>query len=74
MKNEIRAELDLRAEKISYKLRNHIMAKIPMVAVIGANEEKERVITIRYLDASQEVLPYAEAIEKLKKVCAVPEV
>ena len=50
------------------------MAKIPMVAVIGANEEKERVITIRYLDASQEVLPYAEAIEKLKKVCAVPEV
>ena len=72
--NEIRAELDLRAEKISYKLRNHIMSKVPMVAVIGANEEKDRMITIRYLDASQEVLPYADAIEKLKKICAVPEV
>ena len=74
IKAGLRSELDLRAEKISYKLRNHIMAKVPMVAVLGANEAKDRTITIRNLDGSQETLSYANAIEKIKTICAVPEI
>jgi threonyl-tRNA synthetase len=73
-KNNLRAELDLRAEKISYKIRAHIIEKVPIIAVVGANEAKNRTITLRYLDNSQETLPLLEAIAMLVKKCHPPEV
>jgi threonyl-tRNA synthetase len=72
--NGIRAELDLRSEKISYKIREHILEKTPVIAVIGAEEVKHRSLTLRYLDGNQETLPAAEALAKLKEECRPPMV
>ena len=47
-KNNIRVNLDLRNEKISYKIRQHVMQKIPYICVIGNNE----VIIEHYLSDS----------------------
>ncbi|MDR2067978.1 MAG: threonine--tRNA ligase [Holosporaceae bacterium] len=74
IKNNIRAELDLRAEKISYKIRAHIVEKIPIIAVVGTKEAKSGTITLRYLDGLQETLPLAEAIAMLVEKCRPPEV
>jgi threonyl-tRNA synthetase len=74
VKNNFRAELDLRAEKISYKIRAHIVEKIPIIAVIGANEEKNKTITLRFLDGLQETLPLTEAIAMLAEKCRSPEI
>jgi threonyl-tRNA synthetase len=73
LKNDgIRAELDIRAEKISYKIRNYILSKIPIAAIIGSNEVKDGMITLRYLDGVQETIAIPEAIDQIKKACAIP--
>lgn len=68
----IRSELDLRAEKISYKIRNHSVEKIPMMAIIGENEKSNNTITLRKMDGSQESLAFDSAIYLLKKICTEP--
>lgn len=68
----IRAEFDVRAEKISYKIRNHSVEKIPMMAIIGENEKSNGTITLRKMDGSQENLAFDSAIDLLKKTCAEP--
>ncbi len=68
----IRAEFDVRAEKISYKIRNHSVEKIPMMAIIGENEKSNGTITLRKMDGSQENLAFDGAIDLLKKTCAEP--
>ncbi|MDR1334645.1 MAG: threonine--tRNA ligase [Holosporaceae bacterium] len=73
-KNNIRSELDLRSEKISYKIRSHILEKIPVIVVIGAEEEKKNNLTLRYADGNQETLAAAEAILKIREMCRPPEV
>ncbi|MDR1982392.1 MAG: threonine--tRNA ligase [Holosporaceae bacterium] len=73
-KNGIRAELDLRPEKISYKIRNCIMEKIPIIAIIGAEEAQKRCLTLRYLDGEQETLSINEALTKINDLCRLPEV
>jgi threonyl-tRNA synthetase len=70
--NGIRSELDLRAEKISYKIRTHILAKVPIIAIIGANEAKDNVLTLRYLDCSQETMVATKALSVLKERCRPP--
>jgi threonyl-tRNA synthetase len=72
-KNGIRAELDLRSEKISYKIRSHILAKTPIIAVIGAEEAKQNNLTLRYPDGRQETLSASEALAKLKESGRPPE-
>lgn len=68
----IRTELDLRAEKISYKLREHILKKTPIIAIIGANEAKDGLVTLRYVDGSQEVMSVDEVITKMSTEAAMP--
>ncbi|MDR1235569.1 MAG: threonine--tRNA ligase [Holosporaceae bacterium] len=68
----IRTELDLRAEKISYKIRSHILEKTPIIVVIGAEEEKGNKLTLRYADGNQETLPVAEAVSKIVKASQPP--
>jgi threonyl-tRNA synthetase len=72
-RNDLRAELDLRAEKISYKIRNHILEKTPIIAIIGAEEVKQGNLTLRYLDGSQETMSVAEALDKIRKACRPPK-
>ena len=49
----IRSKLDLRNEKISYKIREHSNAKVPNIIVLGKNEAAAEMITVRKLGSSE---------------------
>ena len=49
----IRAELDLRNEKINYKVREHSVGKVPVILAIGAREVAERTVSVRRLGANR---------------------
>ena len=69
----IRAELDLRNEKINYKVREHSVKKVPVMLVIGKREAAERTVAIRRLGQDkQEVLALDEALAKLVKEAEMP--
>jgi threonyl-tRNA synthetase len=71
----IRAELDLRNEKINYKVREHSLAKVPNLLVLGRREAEERTVALRPLgtDARQEVLPLDALIERLRNEAIPPD-
>ncbi len=45
----VRAELDLRNEKINYKVRDHSLRKVPVILAVGAREVAERTVSVRRL-------------------------
>ena len=49
----LRADMDLRNEKISYKIREHSMSKIPMILVVGKKEAKHKTISLRRLGSNK---------------------
>lgn len=62
----IRAELDIRNEKINYKVREHSHAKVPNLFVVGVREAEEKTVAIRRLGSKeQDVAALNEAIESL---------
>jgi threonyl-tRNA synthetase len=68
----LRAEVDLRNEKINYKVREHSLAKVPVMLVVGKREAEEGKVSIRRLGSQdQTVVPLADAIAALR-VEAVP--
>ncbi|TAH37843.1 MAG: threonine--tRNA ligase [Alphaproteobacteria bacterium] len=72
----MRAEADLRNESINYKVREHSLAKVPVMLVLGKREAMERKVTIRYLGGDgqdkQETLGVDEALDKLKSLAVPP--
>ncbi len=59
----IRAELDLRPDKISYKVREHSLAKVPFILAVGAREKTEGTVALRRLGSrEQEVLTLDAAL------------
>ncbi|NTV11322.1 MAG: threonine--tRNA ligase, partial [Zoogloea sp.] len=46
-KQGVRAEVDLRNEKISYKIREHSMQKVPFILVVGDKEKAAGVVAVR---------------------------
>jgi threonyl-tRNA synthetase len=69
----LRAEADLANEKINYKIREHSLAKVPVMLVIGKREAETRTVALRRLGGrDQEVLALAETIAKLKGEAAAP--
>ena len=69
----IRAEIDLRNEKINYKVREHSLEKIPLMLVVGKREAEERTVALRRLGGKdQEVLALGEAVARLKAEAAHP--
>lgn len=68
----IRSEFDVKAEKISYKIRSHSVEKVPVIAIIGENEKSNNTITLRKMDGSQENLAFDSAIDLLHKICEEP--
>ena len=69
----LRVELDLRNEKIGYKVREHSVAKVPVMLVVGRNEVAGRQVAIRRLGAKdQEVLALDSAIDRLSLEAASP--
>ncbi|MCC5861697.1 MAG: threonine--tRNA ligase [Gammaproteobacteria bacterium] len=62
----LRTELDLRNEKINYKVREHSLQKIPVIIALGKREVEERTVSIRRLGAKgQRVLPLDDALAAL---------
>ncbi len=62
----LRAEADLRNQKIGYKVREHSLAKTPVMLVVGANEIAGRQVAMRRLGGKeQENLALADAIDRL---------
>jgi threonyl-tRNA synthetase len=62
----LRAELDLRNEKINYKVREHSLAKVPALLVVGKRESETASVAVRRLGGSaQETLALEDAIAKL---------
>jgi len=69
----LRAELDIRNEKINYKVREHSLAKVPAIFVVGKREAAEGTVAVRRLGGKdQEVLALEEAIHRLKEEAAMP--
>lgn len=68
-----RAELDLDADKINYKIRKHSLLKVPMMLILGKKEKESRQVSVRRLgDDAQETLALADFIAKLKVEMASP--
>ena len=57
----LRVELDLRNEKINYKVREHSLAKIPVLLVLGKKEAAERSVSIRRLGSEKQTSMSADA-------------
>jgi len=71
--NGLRVEIDLRNEKINYKVREHSLAKVPVLVVVGKKEAETRGVALRRLGgANQEILALDEATDRLAKEAAVP--
>ena len=71
----IRVETDLRNEKISYKVREHSLKKIPVILVCGAKEKENGTVTIRRFGSEkQEVMPFEEALKIFKHDARFPSV
>lgn len=71
----IRAEIDLRNEKISYKIREHSLKKVPVMLVVGKKEAADHTVTIRRLgQEKQETLALNDVIAKLKTEAAWPHI
>ena len=70
----IRVESDLRNEKINYKVREHSLAKVPHLLVVGKREAEEGKVAVRTLGAEhQKVMTLDEAIAMLKAEATPPD-
>lgn len=73
-KRGLRVELDLRNEKINYKVREHSLAKVPALLVVGRKEAAERTVSIRRLGSpNQTTLTLDEALASLVAEAGPPD-
>jgi threonyl-tRNA synthetase len=69
----LRAVLDAGNETISYKIREHSLAKVPIMLVVGKREASDRSVTLRRFGAAgQEPLALGDAVARLAREAAVP--
>lgn len=69
----IRVQLDLNNEKINYKIREHSLARIPIIVVVGRKEAEARTVSIRRLGSeNQEMLALQAALDKLEQETRIP--
>ncbi len=72
-KEGIKCEVDLRNEKISYKIRDHSLAKIPMIIVCGKKEVTDKTVTIRNLGSEkQETIKREDLIKNMLQKNKLP--
>jgi threonyl-tRNA synthetase len=70
----IRVNADLRNEKINYKVREHSLAKVPHLLVVGGREAEQRTVAIRSLGSDgQRIMSVDEAIAMLKGEATPPD-
>ncbi|MDO8378447.1 threonine--tRNA ligase [Phenylobacterium sp.] len=71
----LRVETDLRNEKINYKIREHSLAKAPVIAVVGRREAEEGKVALRRFGSDgQEILSLAQAAKTLALEALAPDV
>ncbi len=71
----LRADLDIRNEKINYKVREHSLAKVPYMLVVGRKEAETGTVALRQLGGqAQEVLALEAAVSKLVQLGSMPSV
>jgi threonyl-tRNA synthetase len=71
----LRVDSDLRNEKINYKVREHSLAKVPALLVVGKKEAAERTVSIRRLGSEgQQVMPLNAAVAALAGEAVPPDV
>jgi threonyl-tRNA synthetase len=69
----LRVEEDRRNEKINYKVREHSLAKVPVLVVVGRREAEQRSVSLRRLGAErQESVALADAVARLTAEARVP--
>ncbi len=72
-KEGIKCEVDLRNEKINYKIREHSLAKVPIIIVCGKKEVAEKTVTIRRLGSEkQETIKRGDLIKNMIKDNKLP--
>jgi threonyl-tRNA synthetase len=71
----LRVTSDLRNEKINYKVREHSLAKVPALLVVGKKEAAERTVSIRRLGSDKsETMPLDAALAALAEEAVPPDV
>jgi threonyl-tRNA synthetase len=74
-KNKIRNNIDLKNEKINYKIREHSLSKTPILMICGSKEQESQSITLRRLgQEKQDTLPLKEAVDLLVKESLAPKI
>ncbi len=68
----VRAELDIRNEKINYKVREHSLGKVPVILAIGAREVEERTVSVRRLGENRTAVTSLDEIVSEMKIAATP--
>ena len=70
----MRASSDLRNEKISYKVREHSVMKVPYILAVGGREEEAGTVALRRLGSNeQQVIPMQEALAMLRGESLPPD-
>jgi threonyl-tRNA synthetase len=71
----LRADVDLRNEKINYKIREHSLAKVPVILVCGRREAEEETVNIRRLGEKEQVSrTLTEAVHALAEEAVPPDI
>jgi threonyl-tRNA synthetase len=72
-KEGIKCEVDLRNQKINYKIREHSLSKVPFLLICGSKEIKDKSVTIRKLGSEkQETKKFDNAIQEFKQLNNLP--
>jgi threonyl-tRNA synthetase len=70
----LRADADLRNEKINYKVREHSLAKVPVILAVGKREMEEKTVSVRRLGSQdQKVESLADTLAALVKEAMAPD-
>ncbi|MFT9363985.1 MAG: threonine--tRNA ligase [Gluconobacter sp.] len=71
----LQVETDIRSDKINAKIREHSLARVPVILVVGRREAEERKVAMRRLGgATQEILSLDEAVAALAKEAQAPDI
>ncbi len=74
VKTGVRAETDVRNEKINYKVREHSVGKVPVILAVGHREVEERTVSVRRLGEKQtSVTSLTEIVSELSKAATPPD-
>merc|ERR1711991_796272 len=70
----LRVDIDLRNEKIGYKIREHSTSKVPFILAVGAREEEAKTVALRQLGSqNQEVMTLDKVSSFLQSQCMPPD-